>query len=150
MPILSRQQIRTVEANLYHYEAIKKDVQEWKSDLMGLKARPEVVTGQGYYSDTVRKTVERLDDPPGHIKSKMVWIRAIDTVADKIKGTTGESVLHAWYRAPRQTIEEACEKAHISRQCFIQWRERIVMGVALYAIFYSKTCDLSWMASLAN
>lgn len=150
MPILSRQQIRTVEDNLYNYDAIKSEVEEWRADLIGLKARPELVTGNGYYSDTVRKTVERLDDPPGHIKSKMVWIRAIDTVTAKVKGTTGESVLHAWYRGQRQTIEEACEKAHISRSVFIQWRERIVMGVALYAIFYSKTYDPSWMASLAN
>ncbi len=145
MPILSRQQICTVEDKLYNYDAIKSEVEEWRADLIGLKARPELVTGNGYYSDTVRKTVERLDDPPGHIKSKMVWIRAIDTVTAKVKGTTGESVLHAWYRGQRQTIEEACEKAHISRSVFIQWRERIVMGVALYAIFYSKTYDPSWM-----
>ena len=134
MPILTRQQIRIVEGRLHNYENMKLEVKAWRSDTIGMHGKAELIPGQGYHSDAVRDAVEKLENPPSSIKNKMAWIYAIDRVRDRIKGTTGETVLSTWYGQPAQTIEEASEKAHISRPVFIQWRERIVMGVALYAV----------------
>ena len=134
MPILTRQQIRIVEGRLHNYENMKLEVKAWRTDVVELRGTREMIPGQGYHSDAVRQSVELLDDPPEYIKRKIAWIHAIDAVRARIKGTTGEWVLTTWYGQPPQTIDEACAKAHISRPVFIQWRERIVMGVAIYAV----------------
>lgn len=134
MPILTRQQIRIVEGRLHNYENMKLEVKSWRSDTIEMHGKAELIPGQGYHSDVVRNAVEKLVNPPPAIRNKMAWIYAIEKVKDRIKGTTGETVLSTWYGQPAQTIEEASEKAHISRPVFIHWRERIVMGVALYAV----------------
>lgn len=133
MPILTRQQIRIVEGRLHNYENMKLEVKAWRSDVIGMHGKAELIPGQGYHSDAVRDAVEKLENPPSAIKNKMAWIHAIDKVRDRIKGTTGEAVLSTWYGQPAQTIDEACAKAHVARSAFVQWRERIVMGVAIYA-----------------
>lgn len=133
MPILSRQQIRIVEEYLHNYEMMKLEVKSWKADVIDLKGARELIPGQGYHSDRVRQAVESLDNPPEYIKQKIMWIHAIRVVKNRVKGTAGEAVLSVWYGKPTQTIDEACDRAHLSRSVFIQWRERIVMGVAVYA-----------------
>lgn len=150
--VVPEQQYRLIEAILYSYSEMIRDVAEWKGSIFALSRRPDdgMPRGHAHISDPTSRAAISMASPPQKIESAMKWIDVVDASLRILKGIDQEQgtdlyqLCRDYYsiesvqcrsRTKRRIIYDLCEKYFMSETQFRSSKDLIVAkvwGVALW------------------
>jgi len=142
--MLSREQFRSIEGRLYHYEDMKSSIASYQDAQCQLRAAQasSLPRGQALRSDPTALGALALAEPPASIDQSIRWVAAIDRALHRLSGQStqlGEIARSYYLRSSdtpvRQRIGELCQGLNIDKASFNQYRRCIVHSVYLQALY---------------
>lgn len=130
MAILPSKTYKKIEWYLYHYQELKKEIEEKKKDVI-LAADYSYRVGAAQSSGRSDKTgnaVLKIDE----LKRQEDWCEVVERTISKYEGSELGQVLYLAYWKKYQP-GEVCNKLHIDRSTFYKWRKEVITYAAMRA-----------------
>lgn len=130
MAILPSKTYKKIEWYLYHYQELKKEIEEKKKDAIlaaDYSYRVGAVQSSGR-SDKTGNAVLKMDE----LKRQEDWCEVVERTISKYEGSELGQVLYLAYWKKCQP-GEICNKLHIDRSTFYKWRKEVITYAAMRA-----------------
>ncbi len=135
MSVLDRKTYKRVEWHLYHYFELKRQIQEYREEILNSSKLliGEVGGGQSYHSDPTALKAIQLTEPK--LLEKEKWVMVIEKTIQRYKGTEKGRLLQMQY-LDEEDPNYIQDTLHIERRTYFAWRNEIVLYTAILAQKY--------------
>lgn len=133
MGILDRKTYKQIEWYLYNYHELRREVKEFKEDIIEAGGRDyaEYGGGQSFRSDPTAGKAMKLCKK--EITEYEQWLKIVKHVIKHYNGTPIGLLLQKRYFDELGEIQ-ICRELHIERTTYYRWREEIVVYTAMIAV----------------